>query len=330
MLRELLANLPKPDHNADLLVGHETGDDAAVYRIDETRAMVATTDFFMPLVDDPFDFGRISATNALSDVYAVGGRPVLALAIVGMPVDKVSTATIQQVLAGGAAVCKAAGVPIAGGHSIDTLEPIYGLAVIGMVDIKNIKRNIGARPGDALILGKAIGTGFLASAMKAGTLSPDGYREMIDCTTRLNDIGAELGERADIHAMTDITGFGLLGHLSEVCQGSHVAARLDLGAVPMLSAGRELAQAGVNTGATGRNRAEFSAGVALPGDLPDWQNNMLYDPQTAGPLLVACDPGAADEVLALFHARGFDAAAIIGHCHPGEPIITVSSIITVS
>ena len=324
MLRELLAGLPKPDHNADLLVGNDTGDDAAVYRIDEKRAMVATTDFFMPVVDDPFDFGRISATNALSDVYAIGGRPVLALAIVGMPVDKVSTDTMRQVLAGGASVCKAAGVPVAGGHSIDTLEPIYGLAAIGMVDIDNIKRNVGARPGDALILGKGLGTGFLSAAMKAGTLSPDGYREMIDCTTRLNDIGAELGERTDVHAMTDITGFGLLGHLSEVCLGSGVAARLDLDAIPLLSAGRALAEAGVNTGATGRNRVEFGNGVVLPADLPDWRNNMLYDPQTAGPLLVACDPGAADDILALFHARGFEAAAVIGQCGAGDPVITIS------
>ena len=324
MLRELLAGLPKPDHNADLLVGNDTGDDAAVYRIDEKRAMVATTDFFMPVVDDPFDFGRISATNALSDVYAIGGRPVLALAIVGMPVDKVSTDTMRQVLAGGASVCKAAGVPVAGGHSIDTLEPIYGLAAIGMVDIDNIKRNVGARPGDALILGKGLGTGFLSAAMKAGTLSPDGYRELIDCTTRLNDIGAELGERTDVHAMTDITGFGLLGHLSEVCLGSGVAARLDLDAIPLLSAGRALAEAGVNTGATGRNRVEFGNGVVLPADLPDWRNNMLYDPQTAGPLLVACDPGAADDILALFHARGFEAAAVIGQCGAGDPVITIS------
>jgi len=324
VLRELLATLPKPDPNADLLVGNETGDDAAIYRIDESRAMVATTDFFMPVVDDPYDFGRISATNALSDVYAVGGRPVLALAIVGMPVDKVATATIGQVLAGGAAVCNDAGVSIAGGHSIDTLEPIYGLAVIGMVDIANIKRNIGAVPGDVLILGKGIGTGFLTSAMKKGTLSDAGYREMIDCTTRLNDIGVELGERADVHAVTDITGFGLLGHLSEVCQGSGVGVRIDLDAVPILAAGRELAQAGLIIGAAGRNRMAFAGGVVLPNDLPGWWNNMLYDPQTAGPLLVAVDPSGADEVLALFHARGYDRAAIIGKCDAGEPVITVS------
>jgi selenide,water dikinase len=231
---------------------------------------------------------------------------------------------MQQVLAGGATVCKDAGVPIAGGHSIDTLEPIYGLAVIGMVDIPHIKRNIGARPGDALILAKGLGTGFLSAAMKKGTLSEAGYKEMIDCTTRLNDVGADLGPRADVHAVTDITGFGLLGHLSEVCQGSGVAANIDLGAIPMLAAGRELAQAGTNTGAAGRNRVAFSGAVALPADLPDWQNNMLYDPQTAGPLLVAVDPSGADEILALFRDRGFDAAAVIGHCAAGEPVITVS------
>lgn len=324
MLHELLENLPKPDPDANLLVGYDTGDDAAVYQIDDTRAMVATTDFFMPVVDDPYEFGRIAATNALSDVYAVGGRPVLALAIVGMPIDKITTETFKQVLAGGAAVCKAAGVPIAGGHSIDTLEPIYGLAAIGMVDITNIKRNIGAKPGDALILGKGLGTGFLASAAKSGTITDAGYKELIATATLLNDIGADLGEREDVHAMTDITGFGLLGHLDEVCSGSGIGANLDLNAIPLLASGRELAEAGVNTGATGRNRMAFSEHVRLPDDLPSWHDNMLYDPQTAGPLLVACDPGAADEILALFHARGYDAAAIIGHCTEENSVITVS------
>jgi selenide,water dikinase len=323
VLRELLASLPKPDHNAELLVGHDTGDDAAIYRIDENRALVATTDFFMPVVDDPFDFGRIAATNALSDVYAVGGRPVLALAICGMPVDKVSTETIQRILAGGVTACKEAGVPIAGGHSIDTLEPIYGLAVIGLVDIDKIKRNIGARPGDALILAKGLGTGFMSNAVKSGNLSAAGYAELIATTTHLNDIGMALAERDDIHAMTDVTGFGLLGHLSEVCQGSGVAARLELGAIPMLAAGRELAQSGVNTGAAGRNRFAFADAVVLPDDLPDWCDNMLYDPQTSGPLLVACDPQGTDEILAMFHAQGFPAATVIGHCSAGDPVITV-------
>jgi selenide,water dikinase len=324
VLRELLANLPKPDHNAELLVGNDTGDDAAIYRIDENRALVATTDFFMPVVDDPFDFGRIAATNALSDVYAVGGRPVLALAICGMPIDKVSTETIRQVLAGGATVCKDAGVPIAGGHSIDTLEPIYGLAVIGLVDIDKIKRNVGARPGDVLILGKGLGTGFLSNAVKSGTLSDAGYGEMLAATTKLNDIGMALAERDDIHAMTDVTGFGLLGHLSEVCLGSGVAAHLDLDAIPLLAEGRALAESGVNTGAASRNRMAFFENVVLPDGLPQWWNNMLYDPQTAGPLLIACDPSGADDILAMFRAEGFDAAAVIGKCTDGNPGITVS------
>ena len=323
MLRDLLATLPKPDNNAELLVGNDTGDDAAVYRIDETRAIVATTDFFMPVVDDPFDFGRISATNALSDVYAVGGRPILALAICGMPIDKVSSEVIRNVLAGGATVCKDAGVPVAGGHSIDTLEPIYGLAVIGMVDIANIKRNIGAKPDDVLILGKGLGTGFMSNAVKSGTISDSGYAEMIASTTRLNDIGYDLGAREDVHAMTDITGFGLLGHLSEVCQGSGVGAKLELSAIPMLAAGRELAEAGINTGAANRNRIDFDDGISLPADLPRWCNNMLYDPQTAGPLLVVCDPSGADDILALFHDKGYAAATIIGECQTGEPLITV-------
>ena len=323
MLRDLLSTLPRPAENAELLVGNDTGDDAAVYRIDETRALVATTDFFMPVVDDPFEFGRIAATNALSDVYAVGGYPILALAICGMPVDKVSSEVIQGVLTGGAAVCADAGVPIAGGHSIDTLEPIYGLAVIGFVDIANIKRNIGAKSGDVLILGKGLGTGFLANAVKSGTISDVGYAEMIANTTRLNDIGFELGARMEVHAMTDVTGFGLLGHLSEVCQGSGVGAKLDLNNIPMLTAGRELAESGVNTGAANRNREDFSGSVDLPADLPQWCDNMLYDPQTAGPLLVACAPSAANDILTLFHCKGYSAAAIIGRCQAGSPVITV-------
>ena len=323
MLRDILATLPRPAENAELLVGNDTGDDAAVYRIDETRALVATTDFFMPVVDDPFEFGRIAATNALSDVYAVGGSPILALASCGMPVDKVSSEIIQAVLTGGATVCRDAGVPVAGGHSIDSLEPIYGLAVIGLVDIANIKRNIGAKPGDVLILGKGIGTGFLANAVKSGTISDAGYEEMIANTTRLNDIGFDLGTRIEVHAMTDVTGFGLLGHLSEVCQGSGVGAKLDLNTIPMLAAGRELAESGINTGAANRNRDDFKDSVDLPANLPQWWNNMLYDPQTAGPLLVACAPNAANDLLTLFHRKGYSAAAIIGQCQTGSPVITV-------
>jgi selenide,water dikinase len=324
VLRELLATLPAPPPDAALLVGTETADDAAVYRLDDQRAMVATTDFFMPVVDDPFDFGRIAATNALSDVYAVGARPVLALAIVGMPVDKIPPEVIARVMAGGAEACKAAGVPIAGGHSIDTLEPIYGLAAIGLVDLDNIKRNAGALPGDSLILGKALGVGFLSAAMKNGDLSAAGYAAMIDSTTRLNDIGIDLGGRADVHAMTDVSGFGLLGHLSEVCQGSGVAAELDLAALPTLPPAIELARAGVNTGAAGRNRTAFGEGVKLPPDLPDWQDNLLYDPQTSGGLLVACEAAAAAEILALFKAGGYADAAIVGHCLAGPPTITVA------
>lgn len=323
MLRDLLATLPRPAKNAELLVGNDTGDDAAVYRIDETRALVATTDFFMPVVDDPFEFGRIAATNALSDVYAVGGYPILALAICGMPVETVSSEVIQGVLKGGATVCTDAGVPVAGGHSIDTLEPIYGLAVIGFVDIDNIKRNIGAEAGDVLILGKGLGTGFLANAVKSGTISDAGYAELIANATRLNDIGFDLGARREVHAMTDVTGFGLLGHLSEVCQGSNVAAELELQRIPMLTAGRKLAECGINTGAANRNRDDFKDSVNLPANLPQWCSNMLYDPQTAGPLLVACEPSAAKDILTLFHQKGYSDAAIIGKCQSGSPVITV-------
>src|SRR6476620_2751677 len=207
-----------------LLVGTETSDDAAVYQINESQAIVATTDFFMPIVDDPFDFGAIAATNAISDVYAMGGRPLFALALVGMPVNQIPLEVIRKILEGGGSVCTRAGIPIAGGHTIDSVEPIYGLVAIGLVDPANLKRKAGAKPGDKLVLGKPIGVGIISAALKQGRLDDAGYKAMIATTTKLNTPGTRLGKLDGVHALTDVTGFGLLGHLLEIAKGSNLGA----------------------------------------------------------------------------------------------------------
>ncbi len=323
MLRELLRALPKPAAGSALLVGVETGDDAAVYRIDDHLAVVATTDFFAPVVDDPFDYGRIAASNALSDIYAVGARPILALAIAGMPIDRVSPQVIQRIFAGGAQACAEAGIAVAGGHSIETPEPIYGLAAIGLIDPAKLKRNVGALPGDALILGKPLGTGVLAAAIRRGELSAAGYDELLATTTQLNTIGMALAERAEVHAMTDVTGFGLIGHLLEICRASGVAARLDTAALPVLATARELARGGVTTGAAKRNRSAFAAELTGPGDLAAELDGLLHDPQTNGGLLVACPADAAADILASFHRAGHGRAAAIGTIVAGKPGISL-------
>ncbi len=323
MLEEILSFLPAQLTDPAMLVGLETKDDAIVYRIDEGKAVVATTDFFMPVVDDPHDFGAIAAANALSDVYAVGGKPIFALAIAGMPTGKIPPEMIAKILAGGADMAAKAGILVGGGHSIDSPEPIYGLAVIGLVHPDKIKRNSTAKAGDVLILGKGLGVGILSNAFKRGEMSAADYDQMIATTTKLNSIGADLAEYDAVHAMTDVTGFGLLGHLMEVCEGSNLGARVDLAAVPFLSSAIPFAQAGLNTGAGTRNREAFGASVTLPDGLGDWQRNLLFDPQTSGGLLVSVAPELADEVLALFHAQGYDEAAAIGQMLSGAPEILV-------
>jgi selenide, water dikinase len=323
LLQEILTSLPQQISDPAMLVGLETKDDAIVYRLDEDTAVVATTDFFMPVVDDPHDFGAIAAANALSDVYAVGGRPLFALAVTGMPTGILPPEVIGRILAGGAAMAARAGIVVGGGHSIDTPEPIYGLAVVGLVHPDQIKRNSTARDGDMLILGKALGVGILSNAFKRGELPDDGYRELIATTTRLNSIGADLATYGDVHAMTDVTGFGLMGHLMEVCEGSGLAASLDLGAIPLLPSALPLARAGLNTGAGTRNREATGAGVTLPDGLPDWHRNLLFDPQTSGGLLVSVSPGMAQQVLALFHQQGYSAAKVIGRMHNGNAEIHV-------
>ena len=235
LLREILGEARQKLPFPDLMVGTETSDDAAVYRLNGEQAIIATTDFFMPIVDDPFDFGRIAATNALSDIYAMGGTPIMALAIVGMPIDKLSPDIIRRILQGGEAVCRDAGIPIAGGHSIDSQEPIYGLVALGIVHPDHVKKNNAARAGDVLILGKGLGIGVLAAAMKKEMLSDAGYAQMIATTTQLNRVGSELAAMPDVHALTDVTGFGLLGHLLEICRGSSLGATVHFDQVPTLS-----------------------------------------------------------------------------------------------
>ncbi len=319
----MLSKLPPYAADPALLVGFETGDDAAVYKINDDQGVVATTDFFMPIVDDPYDYGRIAATNALSDVYAVGGKPIMALAIAGFPVNEMTQDQIQQVLAGGTQACADAGVPIGGGHTIDALEPIYGLAVIGLVHPDRIKRNCDAVAGDVLVLGKGLGVGILGAAMNKDELDSDGYAEMIETTTKLNSVGADLAEMAGVNAMTDVTGFGLLGHLFEVCEGAGLAATLDWDRLPILPNALGYARNGYNTGAANRNWTSFGEYVTVPDDIEQWQRNLLMDPQTSGGLLVSCPPDRADAVVGLFHEQGYGFATVIGEMLAGAPHVTV-------
>jgi selenide,water dikinase len=324
VLQQLLADQPAAAPFKQLLVGTETADDAAVWQLDENTCIIATTDFFMPMVDDPFDFGRIAATNAISDVYAMGGKPILALAILGMPVDKIPTDMVREILKGGAAVCASAGIPVAGGHSIDCPEPVYGLAVIGTCRPEHVRRNADARPGDALILTKPIGVGIYSAAIKKGALPADGYTEMIATTTLLNRIGAELAQDKDVHAITDVTGFGLLGHAMEMARGSGLAITIGAGKVPLLSSAAKLAQEGLVTGASHRNWASYGAGVALPPDTPDWQRHLLTDPQTSGGLLIACAPERAEALAGMITGAGYPLARVVGHTEAGTPAVRVT------
>lgn len=302
----------------ELLVGIETADDAAVYRLNDEQALVATTDFFMPIVDDPFDFGRIAATNAISDVYAMGGKPILALALVGMPVKVLAPATIGRILAGGQSVCAAAGIPIAGGHTIDSVEPIYGLVALGLVHPQRIKRNADARPGDVLVLGKPLGVGVLSAALKKEQLDADGYARMIATTTKLNTPGPDLAALPGVHALTDVTGFGLAGHALELARGAGARVVVDWAKVPLLAGVRALAEAGCITGASGRNWDSYGAQVELPDGFAPADAALLTDPQTSGGLLVSCAPDALPAVLGVFARHGFEAAAAIGNIEAGD------------
>jgi selenide,water dikinase len=309
----------------ELMVGIETSDDAAVYRLNDEQALIATTDFFMPIVDDPYDFGRIAATNAISDVYAMGGQPIMALAIVGMPINVLSPTTIGRILEGGASVCRDAGIPIAGGHSIDSVEPIYGLVAMGLAHPSRIKRNADAQPGDVLVLGKPLGVGVLSAALKKGALDAAGYAQMIATTTKLNTPGPELAALPGVHALTDVTGFGLAGHALELARGARCDLRIDWPAVPLLSGVRALATQGFVTGASSRNWSGYGAEVALPAAFAAADKALLSDPQTSGGLLVSCSPSLVDEVLAVFRRHGFAHASKVGSVtvKSAEPTLTI-------
>jgi len=323
VLQQLLAGQAAAGPYARLLVGVETGDDAAVWQLDDHNCIIATTDFFMPIVDDPHDFGRIAATNAISDIYAMGGQPIMALAILGIPLDKLPLETVRAILAGGASVCAAAGIPVAGGHSIDTPEPIYGLAVIGTCRKENLRRNADAKPGDAIILTKPLGVGIYSAALKKGMLSGDGYAEMVATTTLLNRIGTKLAEDETVHAITDVTGFGLTGHALELARGSNLSIDIHADNLPLLRDAVSFAQQGIVTGASGRNWASFGDSVELPAGFANWQRDLLTDPQTSGGLLVSCAAERADAILQTITQAGCPAARKIGHAQAGPPMIRV-------
>jgi selenide, water dikinase len=301
----------------ELMVGIETADDAAVYRLNDEQALIATTDFFMPIVDDPYDFGRIAATNAISDVYAMGGKPIMALALVAMPIARLTVEQIGAVMRGGEAICREAGIPVAGGHTIDSVEPIYGLVVMGLVHPDKVRRNADAKPGDVLVLGKPIGVGVLSAALKKNALDPAGYARLIATTTRLNTPGIALAEMPGVHAITDVTGFGLAGHALEMARGAKLGVTIDWPRVPLLDGVAQMAGDGLVTGASGRNWAGYGAEVELDPSLPPIARDLLTDPQTSGGLLVSCDPGSVEAVLAVFRAQGFETAAVVGDVRAG-------------
>ena len=321
VLSEILknsGNLPGLNIPPQLLVGIETADDAAVYQLNDEQALIATTDFFMPIVDDPYDFGRIAATNAISDVYAMGGTPIMALGLVGMPVNVLPLETIGAILRGGQDACREAGIPIAGGHTIDSVEPIYGLVVMGLVHPSRVKKNSGARAGDVLVLGKPLGVGILSAALKKEKLDAQGYARMVALTTQLNKPGMALARMEGVHALTDITGFGLAGHGLELARGAGLQARIDWRRVPLIPGARELAAQGCVTGASGRNWASYGSEVSLPAGFTEVDKALLSDPQTSGGLLVSCSADSVDEVLGIFRDQGFGDAAVIGEVAAGQ------------
>ncbi len=315
ILRDILRNTSPTPVPPQLLVGIETSDDAAVYLLNEQQALIATTDFFMPIVDDPYDFGRIAATNAVSDVYAMGGRPILALALVGMPINVLSAATVGRIIDGGNSVCRSAGIPVAGGHTIDSVEAIYGLVVLGLVHPRFVKKNSGAEAGDRLVLGKPLGVGILSAALKKDRLNPAEYSRMIAVTTQLNTPGPDLAQLPDVHALTDVTGFGLAGHTLEMAHAAGTSITIDWQCVPVLAGVRECASQGFITGASGRNWSSYGNDVDLPAGFSLEERALLTDPQTSGGLLVACSAHSVRDVLDIFRQHGFDEANEIGEVH---------------
>lgn len=327
VLEQILhGSIAVPDKN--LLVGNDSRDDAAVYDLGNGTALISTTDFFMPIVDDPYNFGRIAAANAISDVYAMGGRPVLAIAILGWPINSLPAEVAGRVIEGGRSVCREAGIPLAGGHSIDSPEPIFGLAVNGLVDVANLKQNNKAKDGDLLMLTKALGVGIITTAEKRGLASP----ELKDMAARqmmqLNKVGEALGKISGVTALTDVTGFGLLGHLSEMCEGSGLGATLDFDNIPVISDDvYSLIDQGVTPGGTGRNLKAYRDKITVDESLNSTRGlNLLADPQTSGGLLIAITPSAVHEVERTMADFGLGAfARPIGRLHPAkDKLIEVS------
>jgi selenide,water dikinase len=305
VLAEILAKVPVAARDPHLLVGYDSRDDAAVYRINDHEAVVSTTDFFMPIVDDPFDFGGIAAVNAISDIYAMGAKPIMAIAILGWPLEKLDPAVAGDVLSGAREACSRAGIPLAGGHSIDAPEPIFGLAVTGLVHPARVRSNDLALPGDELYLTKPLGIGILTTAQKKGVLTDEDFRTVRALMLELNDLGAELADIAAVRSMTDVTGFGLLGHLTQLCEASNVCAEVDFARVPQLEAlPRYLAQNTV-PGGTARNFASYGHKIS---PLGEDVKNVLCDPQTSGGLLVAVAPDGRDEFLRVAGRRGMKLA----------------------
>jgi selenide,water dikinase len=306
-LQEMLSSSMPAIHYPSLIVGNGNNDDAAVYALDDTTALISTTDFFTPVVDDAFDYGRIAAANALSDVYAMGGRPIMALAVLGWPVDNLPASLAQQVLEGGRAACAEAGIPLAGGHTIITTEPFFGLSVNGLVPIANLKKNNTAIDGDLLFLTKPIGGGILTTAAKRRVLPAADYTALVAQLSSLNKIGTALGGLSGVTAMTDVTGFGLLGHLIEMAEGSGLTAHLNYAAIKIPAMARTLAAQHVVPDATYRNWNSYSAKTGFaPGINVMEAFNLLPDPQTNGGLLIAVRPSAAEEVRALLIAEGYE------------------------
>jgi selenide,water dikinase len=308
ILDTILHSPIKQAPDARLLVGNDTRDDAAVFDLGNGTALISTTDFFMPIVDDAFDFGRIASANAISDVYAMGGKPVLAIAILGWPIDKIPPEVAQKVLEGARAVCAEAGITLAGGHSIDCPEPVFGLAVNGIVDIKNLKQNSTATAGCRLYLTKALGVGILSTAQKRGVLKPGDAKVALQSMSTLNKAGEALGHIPGVKAMTDITGFGLLGHLSEICEGSGLRAVIEFNKIPKIESVDEYLDMGCIPGGTNRNWASYGHKIA---PVSERQKHILADPQTSGGLLIAVDPSGVSAVEDVLRRHGIDEKNIV-------------------
>lgn len=315
----LHTELSKGNH-PHLLVGNDSRDDAAVFDLGDGTAIISTTDFFMPIVDDPFSFGRIAAANAISDVYAMGGKPLLAIAILGWPLDKLAPEVAQQVLEGGRSMCAEAGISLAGGHSIDSPEPIFGLAVTGRVDIKNLKRNDTAEEGCQLFITKPLGVGILSTAQKQGKLKDEDADYAPNAMMQLNKIGEQLSKIPGIKAMTDVTGFGLLGHLVEMCEGSNLSAEIMLDKIPLLPKVRDYLAQGSVPGGTYRNWDSYGSKVQLRSDEDKF---ILCDPQTSGGLMLAVAPSAVAEVTALLAKEGLQVASFGKMVKKGERVVVV-------